>query len=45
MEEANHFHELVSSGSIDPAPEAVNDNDDTSMKDVTPNSDSNVLGS
>ena len=45
VEEANHFHELVSSGSIDPAPEAVNDNDDTSMKDVTPNSDSNVLGS
>lgn len=45
VEEANHFHELVSSGSIDPAPEAINDNDDTSMKDVTPNSDSNVLGS
>ena len=45
VEEANHFHELVSSGSIDQAPEAVNDNDDTSMKDVTPNSDSNVLGS
>ena len=45
MEEAKHFHELVSSGSVDPAPEALNDNDEGDMKDITPNMDSNVLGS
>ena len=45
VEEAKHFHELVSSGSVDPAPEALNDNDEGDMKDITPNADSNVLGS
>ena len=44
MEEAKNFHELVSSGSIDPTPEALNDTDDD-IKDVTPNVDTNVLGS
>jgi len=45
VEEAKHFHELVTSGSIDPAPEANSDNDDNEMKNVTPNMDSGVLGS
>jgi len=45
VEEAKNFHDLVSSGSIDPTPEALIDNDDDDMKDVTPNADSNVLGS
>jgi|TARA_R100000544_G_scaffold23640_1_gene11831 hypothetical protein len=44
VEEAKNFHELVSSGSIDPTPEALNDTDDD-IKDVTPNVDTNVLGS
>ena len=44
VEEAKHFHELVSSGSIDPTPEALNDNDED-LKDVTPNADSSILGS
>ena len=45
VEEAKHFHELVSSGSIDPTPETLNDNDDDNIKNVTPNADSTVLGS
>jgi|TARA_R110002012_G_scaffold277159_1_gene464342 hypothetical protein len=45
VEEAKHFHELVSSGSIDPVPEALNDDDDGGLKNVTPNADSNILGS
>ena len=43
--EAQHFHELVKSGSVDPAPEALNDNDADGIKDITPPVDSNVLGS
>lgn len=45
VEEAKHFHELVSSGSVDPAPEALNDNDEGDLKNITPNADSVVLGS
>ena len=45
VEEAKHFHELVSSGSIDPTPETLNDNDDDNITHVTPNADSTVLGS
>jgi hypothetical protein len=45
VEEAKHFHELVSSGSVDPAPEALNDNDEGDLKDITPNADSVILGS
>ena len=44
VEEAKSFHELVTSGSIDPTPEALNDTDQD-IKDVTPNADTNILGS
>ena len=44
VEEAKHFHELVSSGSIDPTPEALNDNDDDVVTETDKvNSDGKLL--
>jgi hypothetical protein len=44
VEEAKHFHKLVESGNIDPAPEVFNDNDEEDLKDITLNADSGILG-